>query len=94
MRLKALCQCHLDELECYSVRALGGGIGLAFPLALAGGWGGRISFNFYLVDPASSHMLVTKTKPCMCKITAFVSPVRGWLIKSAIISQPTVFLIG
>ena len=21
----------------------------------------------YLVDPASSHMLVTKAKPCMCK---------------------------
>ena len=21
----------------------------------------------YLVDPASSHMLVSKTKPCMCK---------------------------
>ena len=22
----------------------------------------------YLVDPASSHMLVSKIKPCMCKI--------------------------
>ena len=23
--------------------------------------------EFYLVDPASSHMLVSKIKPCMCK---------------------------
>ena len=23
--------------------------------------------NSYLVDPASSHMLVSKIKPCMCK---------------------------
>ena len=23
----------------------------------------------YLVDPASSHMLVSKIKPCMCKFT-------------------------
>ena len=24
-------------------------------------------YNIYLVDPASSHMLVSKIKPCMCK---------------------------
>ena len=28
---------------------------------------GRSSVAGYLVDPASSHMLVSKTKPCMCK---------------------------
>ena len=28
----------------------------------------RLSFMMcYLVDPASSHMLVSKIKPCMCK---------------------------
>ena len=29
--------------------------------------GGRIAEECYLVDPASSHMLVSKIKPCMCK---------------------------
>ena len=28
---------------------------------------GRSSVAGYLVDPASSHMLVSKTKPCTCK---------------------------
>jgi hypothetical protein len=32
-----------------------------FPLA------GRFEENSYLVDPASSHMLVSKIKPCMSK---------------------------
>lgn len=27
----------------------------------------RIVHGCYLVDPASSHMLVSKIKPCMCK---------------------------
>ena len=27
--------------------------------------------NSYLVDPASSHMLVSKIKPCMCKYKLF-----------------------
>ena len=26
-----------------------------------------VSSDRYLVDPASSHMLVSKIKPCMCK---------------------------
>jgi hypothetical protein len=40
-------------------------------------WGGRVAFGCsvyfittkqsYLVDPASSHMLVSKIKPCMSK---------------------------
>ena len=33
-------------------------------LTLSAGW---LSVAGYLVDPASSHMLVSKTKPCMCK---------------------------
>ena len=28
---------------------------------------GRCEFDSYLVDPASSHMLVSKIKPCMSK---------------------------
>ena len=35
-----------------------------FPLSLEGGKQNDAS---YLVDPASSHMLVSKIKPCMCK---------------------------
>lgn len=27
----------------------------------------RVTEDSYLVDPASSHMLVSKIKPCMCK---------------------------
>ena len=30
---------------------------------------GRASMCSYLVDPASSHMLVSKIKPCMCQYT-------------------------
>ena len=34
--------------------------------------GGRtLERNSYLVDPASSHMLVSKIKPCMCKYKLF-----------------------
>ena len=36
----------------------------------------------YLVDPASSHMLDSKTKPCMYKYMHFLLQNRGWLIKS------------
>ena len=35
-----------------------------------GGWGadnGKEEKDGYLVDPASSHMLVSKIKPCMSK---------------------------
>lgn len=28
---------------------------------------GKVTYGCYLVDPASSHMLVSKIKPCMCK---------------------------
>lgn len=35
------------------------------------GWSGScdadVNEECYLVDPASSHMLVSKIKPCMCK---------------------------
>jgi hypothetical protein len=39
----------------------------------ADGRGGRgASWTMcYLVDPASSHMLVSKIKPCMCKYELF-----------------------
>lgn len=30
-----------------------------------------VSRPCYLVDPASSHMLVSKIKPCMCKYELF-----------------------
>ena len=31
------------------------------------GWVTLVAFGSYLVDPASSHMLVSKIKPCMSK---------------------------
>ena len=41
---------------------------------MGGGWGadnGKEEKDGYLVDPASSHMLVSKIKPCMCKYKLF-----------------------
>lgn len=32
-----------------------------------GSCGAGVAEECYLVDPASSHMLVSKIKPCMCK---------------------------
>ena len=39
----------------------------------------------YLVDPASSHMLVSKIKPCMSKYKHFILQNCEWLIKSVIV---------
>ncbi|XLS65531.1 hypothetical protein HN51_025505, partial [Arachis hypogaea] len=47
-------------------------------LPLAGGVGSaarRVGDGFYLVDPASSHMLVSKIKPCMYKRSTQALPV-------------------
>ena len=50
---------------------VGPGLGSALPIC-----------ERYLVDPASSHMLDSKTKPCMYKYMHFLLQNRGWLIKS------------
>ena len=42
-------------------------------------------YIIYLVDPASSHMLVSKIKPCMCQYTPILRQNREWLIKSVMI---------
>ena len=45
-------------------------LSLVFFLALVSSFpfvSSRTKITRYLVDPASSHMLVTKAKPCMCK---------------------------
>ena len=39
----------------------------------------------YLVDPASSHMLVSKTKPCKSKYKQFIRRNCRWLIKTVIV---------
>ena len=39
----------------------------------------------YLVDPASSHMLVFKTKPCKSKYKQFIQRNCRWLIKTVIV---------
>ena len=43
----------------------------AFGVRVAG-WAPSVAYASYLVDPASSHMLVSKTKPCMSKYERFV----------------------
>lgn len=37
------------------------------PFVRSGSCGADVKEECYLVDPASSHMLVSKIKPCMCK---------------------------
>jgi hypothetical protein len=58
------------SLACYTPVPMGDGegerSGPRFPEWECPGW--RKS---YLVDPASSHMLVSKIKPCMCKYKLF-----------------------
>ena len=39
----------------------------------------------YLVDPASSHMLVSKIKPCIVSVLALTRRNREWLIKSVMV---------
>ena len=59
---------HVSEIKRTRV---GPGLGSALPIG-----------ERYLVDPASSHMLDSKTKPCMYKYMHFLLQNRGWLIKS------------
>ena len=40
---------------------------LTSPFIRFGSCGAGVAKECYLVDPASSHMLVSKIKPCMCK---------------------------
>ena len=40
---------------------------LDLSIARLGSCGANVAKECYLVDPASSHMLVSKIKPCMCK---------------------------
>ncbi len=45
----------------------------------------------YLVDPASSHMLVSKIKPCMSKYKHFIQRNCERLIKSVIMYSAVAF---
>ena len=45
----------------------------------------EFSDGSYLVDPASSHMLVSKIKPCMSKYKHLILWNCEWLIKSVIV---------
>src|SRR4029450_47087 len=40
---------------------------LTSPFVRSGSRGAGVAKECYLVDPASSHLLVSKIKPCMCK---------------------------
>ena len=52
----------------FTVGTLVSGGGLSFLSCLSLGQGARVrGEGSYLVDPASSHMLVSKIKPCMSK---------------------------
>lgn len=48
-------------------------------------WKRSFCFCRYLVDPASSHMLVSKIKPCMSKYKQIILWNCEWLIKSVIV---------
>ena len=52
------------------------------PRAGASLWGSVCGEGSYLVDPASSHMLVSKIKPCMSKYKLLIRRNCEWLIKS------------
>ena len=60
-------------VRCYAFRpstrtTLVPRLGLPADLSVCGGpCGADVAKECYLVDPASSHMLVSKIKPCMCK---------------------------
>ena len=67
------CRCILDVATCgaaadmpihFTVDGSSGPVGVS-PCAT------RCPYGTYLVDPASSHMLVSKTKPCMSKYKHF-----------------------
>ena len=49
------------------------------------------SLTSYLVDPASSHMLVSKIKPCMSKFKRFKQRDCGRLIISVIVYLMVVY---
>ena len=49
------------------------------------GVGVVVCVGSYLVDPASSHMLVSKIKPCMSKYKQLLLWNCEWLIKSVIV---------
>lgn len=60
----------LASLRRFAGCLTGVSIGRTSPVAEAGPWGRfgcRLQVDSYLVDPARSHMLVSKIKPCMCK---------------------------
>ena len=71
---------HLVLFRKEGVRSWFGFLKLAFGLAV----GSRKRFS-YLVDSASSHMLVSKIKPCMSKYTQIILWNCEWLIKSVIV---------
>ena len=59
--MAAICPFGVNTPYSHDVR-VGIGWSLVHPPCLLG-----VYEECYLVDPASSHMLVSKIKPCMCK---------------------------
>lgn len=66
----------------------------------AGTWPGlAVIYECYLVDPASSHMLVSKIKPCMSKYTRIKSETaKGslyqlWFLRSLTVTWITVVIL-
>ena len=80
-RFQAHCPASVGRCAaCVSLESLGTGVVyLRFVL------GPKDWQNSYLVDPASSHMLVSKIKPCMSKYKSFIRWNCERLIISAII---------
>ena len=55
-------------------RSVLGGVADSWHRMVAGGW--TQPLRRYLVDPASSDMLVSKIKPCMCKYKQYTVKLR------------------
>ncbi len=68
-------------------------------LCLDGGATDRSRNRRYLVDPASSHMLVSKIKPCMSKYRLYKSETANgslnqlWFLRSCHVTWITVVIL-
>ena len=83
---------HINTSRLHSEKCRAYASGSCMSMARSVSWlrglvAGRcvLSEDSYLVDPASSHMLVSKIKPCMSKYKHLILWNCEWLIKSVIV---------
>ena len=78
------CQLFLEFEKNLASKSFPGGLPPFLPIFWWGVWGRFVLLKFvkasYLVDPSSSHMLVSKIKPCMSKY----NPLEGETAKGSL----------